>query len=70
MGIATPMTPLFDDLVAYERGELTFDETVKLFQRLIDGGLLQTLQPFYLRTALALVDSGHCRFDFGRQEAA
>jgi hypothetical protein len=49
---------------------LTFDETVDLFQTLIDSGLLRTLQPFYLRTALALVDSGHCTLDLGRLEAA
>lgn len=53
-------TPRFDDLVAYERGELTFDETVELFQSLIDTGLVWQLQPFYQRTARALVASGHC----------
>ncbi len=50
----------FDDLVAYERGDLTFDETVELFQSLIDSGELRYLQPYYMRTALALMDSGHC----------
>jgi hypothetical protein len=59
---AGPFThfPRFDDLVAYERGELTFDETVNLFQSVIDTGLVAQLQPFYQRTAQALVASGHC----------
>ena len=50
----------FDELVAYERGDLTFDETVDLFQSLLDSGGLHRLQPYYVRTALALLDSGHC----------
>lgn len=52
--------PAFDELVAYERGDLTLDETVMLFQRLIDSDMVRELQPYYLRTALALIDRGLC----------
>lgn len=54
-------SPRFDDLVAYERGELTFAETVVLFQRLINSGELETMPIHFRRTAAALIDDGHCR---------
>jgi hypothetical protein len=71
---ATPIdlavrAPRFDDLVAYERGELTFDETVALFQGLVDSGAIRDLQPWYLRTALALADQGHLILDADRETA-
>jgi len=61
MTVALSSPPVgFDDIVAYERGDLTFDETVSLFQALIESGELRHLQPHYVRTALALMESGHC----------
>jgi hypothetical protein len=59
MDDATNLLPRFDDLVAYERGDLTFDETVALFQHLVDSGEIRRLQPYYVTTALALADGGH-----------
>jgi len=50
-----------DQLIAWENGELDFEETVDLFQGLIDSGLAWTLQGCYGRTAKALIDAGHCR---------
>ena len=37
-------------IIAYEQGELDFDETVELFKDLHDTGLLWQLQGHYQRT--------------------
>lgn len=52
---------LVDDMMAYECGDLDADETIDMFQYLIDSGMAWTLQGFYGRTAKALIDSGTCR---------
>ena len=45
---------------AYEFGLLDDDETVILFQSLIDSGLAWQLQGSYGRTAVALIEDGLC----------
>jgi hypothetical protein len=52
--------PSISDIVAYEQGELNDDETVELFQGLIDSGLAWSLQGSYGRTANALIEGGYC----------
>lgn len=49
-----------DAIIAYEQGDLDFDETVALFQELIDSGMAYKLQGHYGRTAEALIDAGYC----------
>ena len=49
-----------DKMIAYESGELHFDETVEFFQELIDSGLVWHLQGSYGRAARALIDEGWC----------
>jgi hypothetical protein len=44
--------------MAYEDGDLEFDDVVDLFQTLVDSGLVWQLQGSYGRTAAALIASG------------
>ena len=50
-----------DKIIAYESGELSQEETVKLFQELIDSGLIWQLQGYYGRTAIELINAGYCK---------
>lgn len=48
----------FDKIIAYENGELSNDETIELFQSLLDSGLVWRLQGSYGRQAAALLGAG------------
>ena len=45
-------------IIAFENGELGEDETLELFQHLIDSGLAWKLQGSYGRMAQNLIDQG------------
>ena len=53
------MYDLVGNIIAYESGELTDQETLELFSYLISTGLCWTLQGHYGRTAVHLIDSGY-----------
>ena len=53
------MTTL-DFIMAYESGELDEDQIIEGFQALIDSGAVWSLQGSYGRTAVSLIESGHC----------
>jgi len=53
-------------IIAYEAGELSKEETVTLFQSLVDSGLVWKLQGSYGRTAAALIDSAAVSLHSGR----
>lgn len=47
-------------MMAYEEGELGEEQTIDLFQELIDSGLVWQLQGLYGRTAAAFIEAGLC----------
>ncbi len=49
-------------IISYENGELDSDETIELFQYLIDSGLVFQLQGSYGRMAGDLVKQGLCHW--------
>lgn len=55
------MLELANTIFAYEAGELNDDETVELFQKLIDNGMAWTLQGSYGRMAMRLIEEGLCK---------
>jgi hypothetical protein len=56
----TPKPDLVSQIMDYESGELSDEDTVSLFQRLIDSGMAWRLQGSYGRMAQALIESGAC----------
>lgn len=53
-------TDFMDAMRRYEDGELPEDELFRLFQYLIDTGLVTQLQGHYARVARRLIDVGLC----------
>lgn len=56
------MKTQLERMVEWEEGRLGQDETVELFQGLIDQGLCWRLQGCYGRMAQALIDQGLCSY--------
>jgi hypothetical protein len=53
-------TIMVDQIIRYESGEMSEEETVDFFQELIDTGLAWKLQGSYGRMAQALIAAGYC----------
>ena len=52
------MKELTQQIIDYEQGNLTEEQTLDLFQQLVDSGLAWNLQGHYGRTAYALLQEG------------
>lgn len=62
-GGPTPQPPvkpfdLISAIIRYESDGMTEDETIELFQHLVDTGMAWQLQGHYGRTAQALIEQG------------
>ena len=51
---------LVDKIIEFESGEMEPEQIVEFFQELIDSGMAWKLQGSYGRTAMALIEAGHC----------
>lgn len=57
-----------DDIIAYEDGTLAEEDTIKMFQGMIDDGSVWGLQGHYGRTAMALIKAGVCKLSAFRSK--
>lgn len=51
---------IVDKIMAFESGEMDYEETISFFQELIDDGTAWTLQGSYGRAAESLIAGGQC----------
>ena len=58
--VTGPNAVTIDEMIAFEEGEQSQEDTINMFQRLINSGLAWRLQGFYGRTAASLIHNGHC----------
>lgn len=58
-----PTQAAIEDIIAYEEGELSFQDTVIMFGVLVRNGSAWTLQGSYGRMARALIDMGYLAED-------
>jgi hypothetical protein len=52
------MSNLIDEIIAYESGEMTEGQALRLFSKLIRTNMVWSLQGHYGRTARYLIDVG------------
>lgn len=60
---STTPTPTYDvvgKIIAYEDDELDLEQTIELFQHLIDTGMAWQLQGHYGRVATRMIEAGYC----------
>lgn len=50
-----------DILMSYEAGQLSEEDTIKMFQDLINSGMAWSLQGHYGRIATQLINAGTCK---------
>ena len=56
--VPTDQVDILDLIMGYEDGDLDEEETIVLFQRLVNSGMAWTLQGAYGRTANMLIEAG------------
>ena len=53
-----PKRDFVGDIMAYEGGEMSEEDAIKMFQKLVDSGDVWRLQGSYGRTAMAMLEAG------------
>lgn len=53
---------IVDNIMAYEGGEMSDADTIKMFQKMVDTGKVWGLQGSYGRTAQSLLDAGMIKY--------
>jgi hypothetical protein len=48
-----------DDIIRYEEGEMSDEDMIAMFQKLVNSGLAWQLQGSYGRTARDLIEAGY-----------
>jgi len=54
------MMPNVNDIIDFENGEMDEERAIEFFQGMINSGVVWQLQGSYGRTAMALIEGGHC----------
>lgn len=54
----SPKYDLTSNIISYEDGTLDHEETIELFQYLVDTGLAWRLQGSYGRAAMSMIEDG------------
>ena len=49
-----------NDIIAYENGKMDEQEAIEFFQKMINNGVVWTLQGTYGRTARMLIENNYC----------
>lgn len=52
---------MIDNIIRYEQGEMSEEETIEFFQGLVNTGLAWSLQGHYGRMAMHLIEEGLVR---------
>ena len=50
---------IVNEIISFEQGELDENQTIELFARLVQSGMIWSLQGSYGRMATALINSGY-----------
>lgn len=58
--IKKDLTIDISDIIAWEEGNMSEEDEIVFFQKLIDSGHAWTLQGFYGRHAMAMIEAGLC----------
>lgn len=53
------LSELTNEIIEYESGELSSEDTLKLFSKLVKNGMAWTLQGSYGRAAASLIEAGY-----------
>ena len=54
---------MINEIIQYESGEMTPDDIIQFFAKLVETGLISVMQGHYQRTAQDLIEGGYISID-------